>query len=169
VAVQKKHRGNQGRHIFYVFVRSYLFSTGFRAVFNIRLMQFAFCFFRCGKFASVISSIFKARLLRLYGIDVAPTAEILGGLRVEHPVGIVIGHGVKIGRNCFIGHQVSMGLRNTEIDPETAYPTVGDYVSIGAGAILLGDIRIGDNSVIGAGSIVLSDVEPGQRVVGIHK
>jgi serine O-acetyltransferase len=70
-----------------------------------------------------------------------------------HPVGIVISSRAKIGENCDIKQNVTMGERNTR-----GVPVIGNNVLIGAGAIILGDIKIGDNAKIAAGAIVLKDV-----------
>lgn len=69
-----------------------------------------------------------------------------------HPVGIVIGSKVKIGEQCNIRHNVTIG------NMEGEYPVIGDRVAIGPGVIILGDVTIGDGAIIGAGATVLKDV-----------
>lgn len=69
-----------------------------------------------------------------------------------HPVGIVIGNKVKLGENCVIRQNVTLGQSNGQ------YPTIGNNVEISVGAIVVGGITIGDGAVIGAGAIVLQDV-----------
>ncbi|MCF7958273.1 MAG: serine acetyltransferase [Phycisphaerae bacterium] len=73
----------------------------------------------------------------------------------SHPVGIIISSKVKLGQNCSIRQNVTLGL---QYDNEKDYPQVGDNVHIGAGAIILGGITIGDRAIIAAGAIVLKDV-----------
>lgn len=71
-----------------------------------------------------------------------------------HPVGIVIGNQVKLGENCIIRQNVTLGQSNGR------YPIIGNNVEISVGAIVVGGITIGDGAVIGAGAIVLQDVPP---------
>jgi len=87
--------------------------------------------------------------------------KIGGGLYIPHPNGTVI-VAEEIGKNCNIIANVTIGMRN-----EWTFPIIGDNVFIGAGARILGGIRIGDNSVIGANSVVIQDVPDNTTVVGI--
>ena len=73
-----------------------------------------------------------------------------------HPIGIVIAKGVKIGKNCIIFQNVTIGHKKTT--KHTAPPQIGNNVTIYANAMIIGDVKIGDNAVIGAGAVVLSDV-----------
>jgi serine O-acetyltransferase len=103
----------------------------------------------------------QRRLYFRYGLEMAPGADIGGGLYIAHPVGtvIMVSH---MGENCSIVANVTIGLRN-----EHKFPTIGDNVFIGAGARVLGDIRIGDGAKIGANAVVIHDVPAGATVVGI--
>lgn len=75
--------------------------------------------------------------------------------KLPHPIGIVIGKEAKIGNNCTIYQNVTIGVKNSE---EANYPKVGDNVTIYSGCCIVGDITIGDNVIIGANSLILSDV-----------
>src|SRR5581483_6156935 len=99
----------------------------------------------------------------LTGVDIAPAAQIGPGLVISHATGIVIGAWAKIGRDAIILHEVTIGSR----DPtrREAMPTIGDGVTIGAGAKLIGDITIGDEAFIGVNAIVTKDVPAGSLVV----
>src|SRR5262249_36016836 len=97
-----------------------------------------------------------------YGMDIMPTAEIGPGLYIAHPVGVVIG-ARRIGRNLSITTHVTMGLRVDGAAP----PTIGDDVTIGAGAHVLGDIKIGDEVTIGTNAVVLGDVPAGATVMAV--
>lgn len=88
--------------------------------------------------------------------------EIGGGLLIPHPNGIVIHPNVKIGPNCLIFQQVTVGGRNME-----GVPIICGHVDIGAGAKILGDITLNSHSVVGANAVVISDVALGTIVVGI--
>jgi serine O-acetyltransferase len=103
----------------------------------------------------------QRRIYRRYGLEIKPGADIGGGLYIAHPVGTVIMVN-RIGRNCSIIASVTIGMRN-----EYAFPDIGDEVFIGAGARVLGPIRVGDGASIGANAVVIKDVRPGATVVGI--
>lgn len=107
--------------------------------------------------------------LILHSIDILPGASIGDGLRIDHPVGIVIGARTRIGRNCTLLQNVTIGTRF--LDPEkydNEFPKIGDFVTIGAGATILGGVTIGNRSTIGANSVILCDVEEGATVTGVH-
>lgn len=83
---------------------------------------------------------------------------------LPHPVGIVVGGEVEVGRNVRIQQNVTLG--RPAPDPDAGYPTVGDDVRIGSGAVVLGDVDLGEGCVVGANSVVLDDVSPHTTVVG---
>jgi serine acetyltransferase len=85
--------------------------------------------------------------------------------RLPHPVGIVVGHNVKLGTNVRIQQNVTIGRKH----PETTagYPNIGDDVRIGAGSVVLGNITLSEGCVIGANSVVLDDVNANSTVVGV--
>ena len=81
------------------------------------------------------------------------------GVRFPHPVGIVIGDGVRIGRGVRIYQNVTIGLvENTVGARPDDYPTLEDEVCVYAGAAIVGGIRIGTRSVIGANAVITRDV-----------
>ncbi|MGH2515083.1 MAG: serine O-acetyltransferase, partial [Ktedonobacterales bacterium] len=88
------------------------------------------------------------RNLRYFGIDIIPSVPVGPVLYLPHPVGVVV-MATSIGRNCHIISQVTVGMRN-----EHAFPTIGDNVTIGAGARVLGGITIGEGAQIGATAVV---------------
>jgi serine O-acetyltransferase len=94
-------------------------------------------------------------LLFIWCPDIGP------GLFLQHAWCTVIS-ARKIGSNCWINQEVTIGHRGTEIGP-----TIGNNVSIRVGAKVLGDIRIGDNVTIGANAVVLKDVPDNCVVVGV--
>lgn len=83
-----------------------------------------------------------------------------------HPIGIVIHPDVKIGKNCMIFQNVTIGQGKYSDKYKTDVPVIGDNVTIYANAVIIGGIVIGDNVTVGAGSIVLKDVEANTTVVG---
>ena len=80
---------------------------------------------------------------------------------IPHPNGIVIHPDARIGVNCLIFHQVTLGSRNADGVPE-----IGGHVDIGAGAKILGPVKVGAHARIGANAVVISDIEIGGTAVG---
>lgn len=95
------------------------------------------------------------------GADIPLKTTIGGGLVMPHPNGIVIHPDARLGPNCLVMQQVTLGITRD------GAPRVGGHVDIGAGAKVLGAITIGDHAVIGANAVVVHDVPPGVTVVGI--
>jgi serine O-acetyltransferase len=103
----------------------------------------------------------------LFGLEVSPRCEIGPGLFLPHTSGTVIG-AWRIGSNVTIFQNVTLGAKAVDMGFDTSLrPEVGDEVIIGAGAKLLGGIRIGDHAVIGANAVVLASVDTGDTVVGV--
>lgn len=100
----------------------------------------------------------------LHGSYLPPEAEIGEGTQLGYGgMGIVIHRDAKIGRHCLISHQVTVGGRSGLKD----LPVIGDYVRIGAGAKILGNVHVGDFAIIGANAVVVKDVAAGAIVAGI--
>lgn len=113
--------------------------------------------------------LFLARLVSqiarfLTGIEIHPGAKIGRKLFIDHGMGIVIGETAKIGDDCTIYHQVTLG--GTGKDTFKRHPALGNNVMVGAGTKILGPIEIGDNVKIGAGSIVLKSLPANCTAVG---
>ena len=104
-----------------------------------------------------------ARLIT--GIEVHPGAIIGKRLFIDHGMGVVIGETSEIGNNVFIYQGVTLGGLSTKKGKR--HPTVFDNVVIGAGAKILGPIKIGCNTKIGSGSVVLQDVPEYSTVIGV--
>jgi serine O-acetyltransferase len=101
----------------------------------------------------------------LTGVDIHPGAILGAGLFIDHATGVVIGETAEVGDDVIIFHGVTLG--GTSLDPGKRHPTVGDRVIIGAGAKILGPIKIGDDSRIGANAVVVKEVPAGASVVGV--
>jgi len=99
------------------------------------------------------------------GVEIHPAAEIGEGFFIDHGVGVVIGETVKIGRDCVMFHNVTLG--GTGKHHGKRHPTIGDNVLIGTNSVLLGPLTVGSNSRIGANSfLIMHDVPEGSTVVG---
>ncbi|MGH7892267.1 MAG: serine O-acetyltransferase [Thermodesulfobacteriota bacterium] len=99
------------------------------------------------------------------GVEIHPGAVIGKGFFIDHGMGVVIGETSEIGENVTIYHGVTLG--GTSFTKGKRHPTIGNNVTIGAGAKILGPLTIGDNSKVGANSVVIRDVPPNSTVVGI--
>lgn len=99
------------------------------------------------------------------GIDIHPAAKVGEGFFIDHGAGVVIGETAVIGRNVTLFQGVTLG--GTGRERGKRHPTIGDNVTIGAGAKVLGNITIGDNAYIGANAVVLRSVPEGATVVGV--
>ncbi len=101
----------------------------------------------------------------LTGIEIHPGAKIGKGFFIDHGMGIVIGETAEVGNNVRLYHGVTLG--GTGKEQGKRHPTVEDNVMIGARACLLGNITVGEGAKIGAGAVVVKDVKAGATVVGI--
>ncbi|MCD8377699.1 MAG: serine O-acetyltransferase [Candidatus Gastranaerophilales bacterium] len=99
------------------------------------------------------------------GIEIHPAASIGERLFIDHGEGVVIGETTIIGNDVLIYQQVTLG--GTGKEHGKRHPTIGNNVIIGAGAKILGNIKIGDNVRVGAGSVVVDDVPENSTVVGV--
>lgn len=100
----------------------------------------------------------------LTGIDLPCEAKVGRRLRIDHFGGIVVSGDAVIGDDVILRNGVTIGLKRTN---ERGAPVIGNRVDIGAGAKILGPIRIGDDAVIGANAVVVHDVPAGAVAVGI--
>ena len=112
------------------------------------------------KYSKFLSERYINKNLKKYNCYIAPNAEISNNMLFPHPIGVVIGDGVKIGKNCTVFQNVTIGKKND------LYPTIGNNVTIYPGTVIVGNVKIGDNSIIGANSVVLHDVPPNTVVAG---
>lgn len=99
------------------------------------------------------------------GIEIHPGAQIGRRVFIDHGMGVVIGETAEIGSDVMMYHGVTLGGVSSERGKR--HPTIEDGVVIGAGAKVLGAIRIGKGSRIGANAVVVKDVAPERVVVGI--
>jgi serine O-acetyltransferase len=101
----------------------------------------------------------------LTGVEIHPGAVLGAGLFIDHATGVVIGETAEVGDDVTIYQGVTLG--GTGSDTGKRHPTVGDRVIIGAGAKLLGAIKIGDDSRVGANAVVVKKVPSSAVVVGV--
>lgn len=104
------------------------------------------------------------RNVRKTGIEIHPGATIGKRFFIDHGTGVVIGETTEIGDDVTIYQGVTLGGTGKDIGKR--HPTVGNNVMIGAGAKVLGPVKIGDNTKIAAGSVVLHEIPPNCTAVG---
>ncbi|MBI9043338.1 MAG: serine O-acetyltransferase [Anaerolineaceae bacterium] len=112
-----------------------------------------------------IARIFSQLIRSFTGIEIHPGAQINSGLFIDHGMGVVIGETTEIGKDVTLYHGVTLG--GVDIIKGKRHPTIGDRVVVGAGAKILGAIKIGENSRIGANAVVVKPVPPDSIVVGV--
>ena len=114
---------------------------------------------------TLLARLCSAFTQRVTGVDIHPAAVLGPGLFIDHAIGVVIGETAEVGADVTIYHGVTLG--GTSLDRGKRHPTVGDRVTIGAGAKVLGPITIGHDSRIGANAVVVKPVPPDSVVVGV--
>lgn len=142
------------------------------------IVEILFCYpgyrairtYRMAHFFQTHHMKFLARLLSEWcrfftGVEIHPAAEIGKRLFIDHGMGVVIGETSVIGDDVTIYQGAVLGGTGKETGKR--HPTVGNHVTISAGASVLGPLNIGDYAKIGAGAVVLRDVPPFATVVGV--
>lgn len=100
-----------------------------------------------------------------YGIELPYSVTIGRRLIIEHQGGIVVHGNTVIGDDCIVRQNCTLGLRHLAT-PHDA-PILGDRVELGAGAVILGKVRLGDGAKVGANAVVLTDVPAGALATGV--
>ena len=135
------------------FIQPLLFFKGFQAIQAYRVANWLWRQDRRD-----MARFFQMRVSEVFGVDIHPAARIGKGIMIDHAHSIVIGETATVGDNVSMLHSVTLG--GTGKEEEDRHPKIGDGVLIGAGAKVLGNIRVGNCSRIAAGSVVLQEVPP---------
>ena len=101
----------------------------------------------------------------LTGIEIHPGARLGRRLFIDHGMGVVIGETAVVGNDVLLFHGVTLGGRSMRHGKR--HPTLGDNVTVGAGAKILGAVSIGSRVQVGANAVVITDVPPDHIAVGI--
>lgn len=137
--------------------------AGFRAVMLYRIGHW----FR-GHGVHIVAGLCERLMRHLCLCWISTRAEIDGGLRIAHGVGLVIGGGTIIGKHCDVRQNTTFGGNFNKVDAlGRGKPKLGDNVSVGAGAVILGPVNVGSNSIIGANAVVTKDVPENVIVAGV--
>jgi len=116
------------------------------------------------KFFSLLYKVAYKFIQIITGIELPCEVEVGKNFVIDHFGGIIISGYAKFGDDCRIRNGVVVGLRRVE---EPIAPVIGNNVDIGAGAKLLGPIRIGNNVAIGANAVVVKDVPDNSIAIGV--
>jgi serine O-acetyltransferase len=101
----------------------------------------------------------------VFAVDIHPAARIGKGILIDHATSVVIGETAVVDDDVSLLHEVTLG--GTGKTTGDRHPKIGRGVLIGAGAKILGNVRVGEGSKIAAGSVVLTDVPPHTTVAGV--
>ncbi|RPF27750.1 serine O-acetyltransferase EpsC [Georgenia muralis] len=111
--------------------------------------------------ARLLSQVLRA----VTGIEIHPGAVLGRRLFIDHGMGVVIGETAEVGEDVVLFHGTTLG--GVSMSRGKRHPTIGDRVLIGAGAKVLGPIRVGSDARVGANAVVVKDVPPGAVAVGV--
>lgn len=111
--------------------------------------------------ARVLSQITRG----VTGIEIHPGAKIGRRFFIDHGMGVVIGETAEIGDDCMLYQGVTLG--GTSLKQIKRHPTLGDGVTVGAGAKVLGPVEIGEQSAVGANAVVVKSAPPHSVLVGV--
>ncbi len=143
------------------FLEVFFLYPGFHAIFWHRISHFFHAKLHIPFVPRLVS-----QLVRFFtGIEIHPGAKIGPGFFIDHGMGVVIGETAEVGKNVLLYQEVTLG--GTGAERGKRHPTLGNHVVVGAGAKVLGNIKIGDCVRVGAGSVVVHSVPDNCTVVGV--
>ncbi len=137
-----------------------LYFKGFHALQGYRIAHYYWVRGR-----SALARYLQSRISEVFAVDIHPGARIGKGIMFDHATSVVIGETAVVEDDFSMLHEVTLG--GTGKVGGDRHPKIGRGVMIGAGAKVLGNIRVGEGAKIGAGSVVLQDVEPWTTVAGV--
>lgn len=141
-------------------LQPFLYFKGFQALQGWRVAHWLW-----GQGRETLAFHFQSRISELFQLDIHPAARMGKGLFLDHGTGIVIGETAVVGDDVSMLHNVTLG--GTGAERGDRHPKIGKGVLLGAGAKVLGNIRIGDYAKVASGSVVLKDVPSGCTVAGV--
>ena len=141
-------------------LQPFLFFKGFLSLQTHRVAHWLW-----GQGRETLAFFLQSRMSELYGVDIHPAAPIGSGVFIDHATGVVIGETARVGDDVSMLHGVTLGGTGKVFTDR--HPKIGNGVLLGAGAKVLGNIKVGDEARVGSGSVVLSDVPPRCSVAGV--
>jgi len=137
-----------------------LFYPGLHAIWSHRIAHFLWI-----KERKLLARLLSHASRFLTGVEIHPGAKLGKRVFIDHGMGIVIGETSEVGDDVLLYQGAVLGGVSTE--HVKRHPTLEDRVIVGAGAVILGNVRIGHDSRVGAGSVVVRDVPPNSTLVGV--
>ncbi len=138
----------------------FLYYKGFHALQSHRVAHWLW-----GQARVPLAFYLQNRISEVFGVDIHPAARMGKGILIDHATSVVIGETAVVGNDVSMLHEVTLG--GTGKESGDRHPKVGHGVLIGAGAKILGNVRVGDGSKVAAGSVVLNEVPPHATVAGV--
>lgn len=111
-----------------------------------------------------LASTLQSRASEVFGMDIHPAALLGSGIMIDHATGVVIGETARVGNGCTLLHGVTLGGNGKQQGDR--HPKLGSNVLVGAGASILGNVKVGDGVKIGASAVVLNDIPAFATAVG---
>lgn len=142
------------------YVQPFLFFKGFQAL---QTQRVAHWLWNQGR--ETIAFYLQSRVSEVFQVDIHPATQIGSGVFVDHGTGIVIGETAVIGNDVSLLQGVTLG--GTGAERGDRHPKIGNGVLLGAGAKVLGNIKIGDFAKVASGSVVLKDVPAHCTAAGV--
>lgn len=142
------------------YLPAFLFYKGFMSLQTYRVAHWLWTHGR-----EMMALHLQSRCSELFQVDIHPAAKIGSGVFVDHATGVVIGETAVVGDDVSMLHAVTLG--GTGAQRGDRHPKIGKGVLLGAGAKVLGNIRIGDYAKIASGSVVLKEVPPHCTAAGV--
>lgn len=154
---------NTGEVNIKIFMKNLFFNKGFKISFIYRLCHYFYL--KNNKLLLSFFNILFHHYKDLYSIDLSYETNIDSGLYIGHVFGIAISPRAKVGKNINLSQSVTIGFASR--GKNKGYPTIGDNVYIGPGAVVIGNIKVGNNVAIGANCVVTKDIPDNAVVVGV--
>ncbi len=142
------------------YLEPFIFYKGYQAL---QAHRIAHRLYQLGR--ETLAFYIQSRTSEVFQVDIHPAARIGQGIMIDHSTGVVVGETAVIGDGVSLLHGVTLG--GTGKERGDRHPKIGNGTMIGAGASILGNIRIGSCCRIGAGSVVLKDVPDNTTVAGV--
>jgi serine O-acetyltransferase len=142
------------------YLTPFLYFKGFHALQSHRIAHWLW---KQGR--TTLALYFQSRVSEQFSVDIHPAAQFGSGIMIDHATGLVVGETSVVGDNVSILHSVTLGGSGRGTGDR--HPKIGHGVMIGAGAKILGPVRVGEDVKIAAGSLVLQDVPDHTTVAGV--
>ena len=142
------------------YLQPFLYFKGFQALQTHRIAHWLWTHDR-----QALAFYLQSRVSELFQVDIHPAAVLGSGIFLDHGTGIVIGETAVVEDDVSMLHGVTLG--GTGAERGDRHPKIGKGVLLGAGAKVLGNIKVGDYAKVASGSVVLKEVPPGCTAAGV--